>query len=304
MSSTAAAQGRDAASGSAKRIRPSSGKKETFKALFLVVVPVAAFFWGRGWYDESYYTAEEGLGYWLGLVGGVLMLLAYIYSARKHVPGFRHISSLGRWLRIHIAFGIIGPFLIVPHTTFHFSSRNGTIAFIAMALVFLSGVIGRYLYSKVHLSLDGKKTELRELTQSLGLSDKENRSVLASIEPVRVRLAEYEKIAMKREIGLYAASRALVSTRIGGYALYWGMTSRLRQYLLPYAQQQQWTSTDLHIAERQLRQMLKTYIQALMTVSAFQAYDQLFVLWRMVHVPLLYLLFISGVLHVIYVHMY
>jgi hypothetical protein len=280
------------------------GTSETIKALLLAGLPLLIFLWGRHWYDESYYKAEEGVGYWLGLSGGVLMLLAYGYSLRKHIPGFRQISSLGKWLRIHIVFGIVGPFLILPHTTFRFESLNGTIAFISMSAVFLSGVVGRYLYSKVHFGLTGKKAELRELTQHLGLYDKDRLSVLAAIEPVRERLVHYERIVMSQQYGFIPALRTLVTTRVGGYTLYWALSRELRRYLMPLAQQQRWNAADLDAAERQTRALLKSFLEAMIEVSKFKAYDQLFVLWRMVHVPLLFLLLISGVLHVIAVHMY
>lgn len=285
-------------------VRRLGGRKELFKAALLVLLPTAIFFVGREWYDETYYNAEDGLGYWLGLVGGVVMLLAYVYSMRKHIPGMRNMGALGPWLRIHIAFGILGPFLILPHTTFKFESLNGTIAFFSMAIVFLSGVVGRYLYSKVHFGLDGRKAELRELTQMYGLHDKERLSVLAAIEPLRARLIQYERIVMAQEYGLIPALRALVMTRLGGHTVHWGLSRKVREYLIPVAQQQGWDRSDLAIAERQTREMLRAYMMALMDVSKFKAYDQLFVLWRMVHVPLLFLLFISGVLHVLAVHMY
>lgn len=280
------------------------GHLETLKAMSLVVIPTVGFFLGRQWYDESYYRAEDGIGYWMGLIGGVIMLLAYIYSMRKHIPGMQRLSTLGRWLRIHIAFGIVGPVLIIPHTTFKFESLNGTIAFFSMVIVYLSGVIGRYLYSKVHFGLDGRKAELRELTEMFGLNDKERLSVLSAIEPIRARLIQYERIVMAQEYGLIPALRALFVTRLGGYTVYWGLSSKMRQYLMPYAEREHWDASQMATAVKYTRKMLRTYMTALMNVSTFKAYDQLFVLWRMVHVPLLFLLFISGVLHVLAVHMY
>lgn len=304
MNSVAAAQASPSSQAGTSKSQRLGGRIEIVKASLLVALPTAAFFVGQEWYDESYYRAEDGLGYWLGLVGGVIMLLAYIYSMRKHIPGMRHIGALGRWLRIHIVFGIVGPFLILPHTTFKFESLNGTIAFFSMAIVFLSGVIGRYLYSKVHFGLDGRKAELRELTEILGLYDKERISVLSAVEPIRERLVQYERIVLGQEYGLIPALRALMITQLGGYTLYFSLSRKLRQYLLPFAERENWNATQMKMAEKHTRKMLRTYMKALMEVSKFKAYDQLFVLWRMVHVPLLFLLFISGVLHVLAVHMY
>lgn len=304
MASTTAVNSAPGAAAAKPRARTLGGRGETFKAIALVVVPVVGFFIGMAWYDESYYKAEEGLGYWLGLVGGVLMLLGYLYSLRKHIPALQRLQKLSSWLKIHIAFGIVGPFLIIPHTTFKFESTNGTLAFIAMSLVFLSGVVGRYFYSKIHFDYSGKKATVRELTDAIGLYDKEQKSVLSAIAPVRDRLAEYEKLAMNQQYGVWPAIRTLWMVRIGGYTLYWSLARNMRSYLAPYAQAQGWSAQDVEVAATQVKQIVKRYIEALIMVAQFKAYDQLFVLWRIVHVPLLFLLFISGVLHVLYTHMY
>lgn len=277
---------------------------ELFKAFALVGAAIALWFLGAQFYDEEYYVAEEGLGYWLGLVGGVLMLLAYIYSMRKHFRFLRFTGILSHWLRIHIWFGIIGPFLIIPHTTFRFESSNGTLAFISMSLVFLSGVVGRYLYSRVHFGLDGRRAHLKEINRMLGLEDGNTQSVLGNIPEVRDRLAKYEKMVMSREYGLFSAFRGMMQTRLGGQAVYMSARRNIRRFLTSVAQQQGWSASDVTNAERQLLRMLKEYLHALRTAARFKAYDQLFMLWRMVHVPLLYLLMISGVIHVLYVHMY
>lgn len=277
---------------------------ELTKAFALVGTAVALWFIGAQFYSEEYYVAEEGLGYWLGLVGGVLMLLAYVYSMRKHFRFLRFTGILSHWLRIHIWFGIIGPFLIIPHTAFRLESENGTIAFVSMSLVFLSGVVGRYLYSRVHFGLDGRRAHLKEINQMLGLDDGNAQSVLGNIPDVRDRLAKYEKQIMSRDYGLFSAFRVMLQTRFGGQAVYRSARRNLRRFLTSVAPQQGWSAADVANAERQLLRMLKDYLFALRTAARFKAYDQLFMLWRMVHVPLLYLLMISGVIHVLYVHMY
>ena len=45
-------------------------------ALAIIVVTITLFVLGNLYWNERYYTPEEGLGYYLGLVGGSMMLLA------------------------------------------------------------------------------------------------------------------------------------------------------------------------------------------------------------------------------------
>src|SRR6185369_11317560 len=59
-------------------------------AVFLVMGALLLFGWQTP--TERYITPQRGLGYALGIVGGSLMLLLFIYSARKH---FRWLAFLG-----------------------------------------------------------------------------------------------------------------------------------------------------------------------------------------------------------------
>jgi hypothetical protein len=159
-------------------IKKLAKKAELFLAFGLIFVMAAIFVIGRIYWDERYYVAEEGLGYWLGLVGGVMMLFALLYGLFKHVPALRAITGMKRWLQVHIFFGVVGPLLVVFHTTvgpllvvfhttFQLGSLNGTIAFFAMVMVYLSGIIGRFLYSKIHYGLGGTKAKLGDVKESL-----------------------------------------------------------------------------------------------------------------------------------------
>ena len=62
-----------------------------------------------------------------------------------------------------MVFGVLGPTLILFHSNFSFGSTNSTVASLAMASVVLSGLIGRYLYARVHNGLYGQKAAVREL---------------------------------------------------------------------------------------------------------------------------------------------
>lgn len=301
VSPQASVAARAAASDSSKRL---GGHGEMAKALLLIFSALGLYFSGDYWYDDSLYKPEEGLGYWLGVVGGVMMLLAYIYSMRKHLRSMRLSGLLSRWLRIHIIFGIVGPYLIIFHTGFQLESQNAKYAFYSMIAVFLSGVVGRYLYSRVHFGLDGKRAGLRELHRMLGLESKEQQSVFAVIPGVKEELARLDAMAMEKNHGVAKAFTNSWAIRLGTISANHRITRRLRKHLMPIAEQQQWNQGDLSIAEKQIRIMLREYFTAVNTVARFRVYDQLFMLWRMVHVPLLFLLFIAGVFHVVYVHMF
>lgn len=117
--------------------------------------------------QEELFTAESGVGYWLGIIGGVLMLLLIIYPIRKHMKSARLLGSVRFWFKTHMLFGVAGPLAILYHANFSTGSLNSSIALLCMLIVASSGFIGRYYYSKIHYGLYGQKASLTELLQSI-----------------------------------------------------------------------------------------------------------------------------------------
>jgi len=52
------------------------------------------------------------------------------------------------------------------------------------------------------------------------------------------------------------------------------------------------------------QQVLKSYLITVARLSRYNAYKKLFGLWRIAHVPVIYLLLFAGLAHVLAVHMY
>ena len=129
-----------------------------------------------GWSsEEEYLTPKSGLGYWLGIYGSTAMLLLLIYSIRKRTKATRWLGPIPLWFRVHMMLGIAGPVLIMFHSNFKLGSLNSNVALFTMLTVAASGIVGRYLYAKIHMGLYGRKAEATEivaeaesLRQSLG----------------------------------------------------------------------------------------------------------------------------------------
>jgi len=98
-----------------------------FTTLFYAV---ACFIIYAGWCFREYelITAEQGTGYYLGIIGVVLMLLLVVYPMRKRIRALAFLGSNKLWFRLHIAFGIVGPVFVLFHTNFDFGSLNSQVA--------------------------------------------------------------------------------------------------------------------------------------------------------------------------------
>lgn len=268
---------------------------ELYLAIGVVFLFIALFLAGRHYWDERYYIPEEGLGYFMGITGGIMMLLAMIYSVFKNAPSLRKKIKLKAWLNIHIFFGIAGPLLIYFHSTFRIGSFNGGIALISMSLVLLSGIIGRYLYSKTHYGLGGQKAKLSELHNLL---NDENNHFHSD------RLNNFTKSVMQHSTTLLNASWELLSYSIHCRWIYYRVSREMLSKLQDIAAEKNFTRKELRKYKRSLKKNLWSYLLLLRKVALFKLYERFFAFWRNAHVPLLYLLFFSGIVHVIAVHMY
>ncbi len=127
------------------------------------------------------------IGHGLGIIGSVLMIILFLYSARKRFRFMMNLGNIRYWLNYHIWMGVTGPLLVIFHTTFKI---HGIIAisFWSMIAVALSGVLGRYVYLQIPRSLSGdelspadiNRTEgalLHQLKEEYGVSDDTIRSI-------------------------------------------------------------------------------------------------------------------------------
>ncbi len=141
--------------------------------------------------QKGYFKAGDDLGYWIGVAGGAMMLLLFSYPLRKR---YRFAHGWGRmklWLWLHVSLGIMGPLLILAHSTFRVGSLNAGVALYSMVIVALSGVVGRFIYARVNRGLYGERTNLHDLEAHAGLQQSEARSRLSFAPAVERRLKAF-----------------------------------------------------------------------------------------------------------------
>jgi hypothetical protein len=99
----------------------------------------------------------------LGIAGSTLMSLTLVYPFRKRIQGKKGIKNP---LSAHIFFGLMGPSLVVLHAGHSLASPIGTLTFMLMLTVVLSGVVGRYLFLRVRRGLKQEKRDLETLKRA------------------------------------------------------------------------------------------------------------------------------------------
>jgi hypothetical protein len=97
-----------------------------------------------------------------GIIGSAMMLFMLAYSLRKRIRIFRRLGRLNHWLDGHIYFGVMGPLLIILHTSFKVQGLVA-VSFWSMIAVALSGVFGRYLYLQIPRNMRGDELSFKEI---------------------------------------------------------------------------------------------------------------------------------------------
>jgi hypothetical protein len=286
--------------------RENSGKKFTLASLvslyrprmssigtplFYLLIMLLLY---SGWQNSSErpLTAESGLGYALGIVGGVLMLLLLLYPLRKHSRSFRRLGPVKYWFRTHMLFGILGPLCIIFHCGFQLGSLNSNIALFSMLTVACSGFFGRYFYVRIHHGLYGHKATLEELQQH---SEYLKRSMMKlEISPRIVNsIDRYKEKAAPVHRGLFGSLIALIAMGLRTWLVFF--------YIKLSALKSRVTGKD---HKKKTVRLIGAYLASMRKVAEFDFYQKLFAAWHVLHFPLFLMMVGAGVVHVIAVHMY
>lgn len=236
------------------------------------------------------FTPHHGFGYVLGLVGASAMAVLLLYPLPKRVRRLRNWIPMKYWFAMHMVCGIAGPLLVVFHSAFRMRSLNATVAMSSMILVAVSGIVGRFIYRRIHQGMDGARATLKERVETLARELSQVEAAGQALSPLRLEIDRFAALASLRPptwraqvlqfVGL-GVSRMLASRRIARAVA--GLSCR--------------ESDSLEHSSRHA-------LIAMQRAAQFAGYERLLSLWRIVHVPLVFMLVITAVVHVVAVHAY
>ena len=256
--------------------------KMTSITWYLGIALIMAAGWAER--DRQYLVAESGLGYWFGILGGSLMLLMLLYPLRKRFQRWSMIGSVKAWFRIHMILGVAGPLMIIFHSGFKLGSFNSSVALFCMLLVAGSGLIGRYLYQRIHHGLYGSKVRFEELYHddeltSLLLSEAGgiDFELVDELEDIKEKLTP-RHTGINRSIRFYRKMRSRIDR----------LSRRVRRSNLGEAEKK--------AARRRLHDLRQICVLGINEI--------LFSFWHLLHLPLFVVMVLSGLIHVAVVHLY
>lgn len=261
---------------------------------------------GVGWLlrNRSLVNPEEGLGYWLGIVGGSMMLLLLLYPLRKRLATLSFLGSTKSWFRAHMILGLLGPLLVLYHSNFHIGSFNSQVALYCMLLVAGSGVVGRHIYAHVHRGLYGHKTSLDELRSDLKNS-LEASSGLATLLPGLAARMDAESVEVQGDqLTQSLDASASLKWKIRRYTLWFSLWRTANQELKIRAAESPTIKKDLPRLKKSTSIYIRKFVRMMSNVAQFTLYEKLLSVWHVLHMPFFFMMIISALLHVLAVHMY
>lgn len=245
--------------------------------------------------NGQYYKPGVGLGYNLGLVGGLMMLTLLMYSLRKHLKFMQGLGKLKYWFRLHMILGVLGPVFILFHTTFRLGSLNASIAFYCMVIVACSGLIGKFAYTRIHRGLYGNRNTLKEARGELAGSSGDVKSRLHFFPIIEKKIGYFEYLALQKKRNFFEGVWFFLTFDIRRMVLAW----QCKRYIYKKI-----GSERMHDVAKEASTLVRQYLIQIQTVAQFKKFEQIFSAWHVLHIPLMYMMVATAIFHVIWVHMY
>ncbi|MBU1236832.1 MAG: hypothetical protein KJ634_12560 [Gammaproteobacteria bacterium] len=252
----------------------------------------------------SLYEAGDDLGYNMGLVGGLLMLSLLLYPVRKRARFMNRLGSMQAWFRYHQVAGIVGPLLVLFHSTFRIGSMNGRVALYAMILVAASGLVGRFLYRHIHRGMYGRHLTMRDAEEDLKAGTEDIHNVFAAYPKIHSKLMDFRTYAFAHEPSHWRRMLRFMTLRSRGHRLSLSIHAYMKKALSKAKHENRLTRTQRILAYQLAKQKTDLFVETVCEAAQLSSWERLFSLWHVLHVPFLYLLVISGIVHVVAVHMY
>jgi hypothetical protein len=168
--------------------------------------------------DHSMLKPSGIIGHGIGIAGTLFVIIGVSsYMMRKRYRFLSRIGVLKHWLEFHIFLCTLGPILVLFHTAYKFGGLVA-VSFWSMVAVFLSGIIGRFIYLQIPHTIEGRELSLNEvremktdtaviLKSSYNL-DEETYDLL--VDSIKKKVGVYQRHALLRYIGNYFRNRRTI----------------------------------------------------------------------------------------------
>ena len=264
-------------------------------ATMVLVVTLLMINYGYGYYAtaiekrffEPVHDALKpsgSLGHGFGIAGSLFMLVGvFSYMARKRVRLLLRVGILKHWLEFHIFLCTLGPVLVLFHTAFKFGGIVA-ISFWSMVMVFLSGVIGRFIYIQIPRTIEGREmslTEVRNLKKNVSellsdVIDSESESYQIITESVKRKFSTNEGNLLSLIVRTFFEDRRTIMN--------------VKKVLMQ--------NGISRLQRKKIVKLVKSEISLNRRIDRLQTMQNLFKYWHVAHLPFAIVMLIIMLIHV------
>jgi hypothetical protein len=234
--------------------------------------------------DNKLLKPSGTLGHGFGIVGSLMIIIGVsTYMARKRYRFLSRLGTLKYWLEFHIFLCTLGPLLVLFHTAYKFGGLVA-ISFWSMVAVFLSGIVGRFIYLQIPRTIEGQelsqndiramKTDIAAVLMGSYHLDQENYSLIT--DSIKKKVELYQSNVFMRFIRNYSDDRKTIRR----------VKEVLRKSLIQRNEKR-------HIVE-----LIKADLSLNRKIERLSTMQNLFKYWHVVHSPFALVMLIIMIIHV------
>jgi hypothetical protein len=109
------------------------------------------------WFRPAGYIGQSA-----GLLALAIFLFLWLYPLRKKFRWLAFTGSIAKWLNVHVLSALGLPLLVAIHAAWRFGGLIG-LGFWSMMIVWLSGIVGRYIYARIPRGKAGVELSREEI---------------------------------------------------------------------------------------------------------------------------------------------
>lgn len=248
-------------------------------------------FWGITSIWEIIHKAGHGAGW----CGAALMALSLLIIPRK--KKWFTLGSMKLWYRLHVVFGLTGPLLIVLHAYGKYHGFGG-LGFLCMWVTLLTGIIGHYLCRRLPEEVEIRAAHRFELLDRSA----EIESAVSAFPDRRESLRdELSQTSLLSQLTADSAKIKLPRPELAKNP--WRIISLLCEFALARKKAKElgsrvrkFAASERSIVTTRERELLKL-LSLERDTGMLLVLNELFSIWRKVHIPLSWLMWWIASLH-------
>ncbi len=272
------------------------------RADLLIYAAIALLVLSAKWISaQGWYTSWSRTGYWIGVAGGVSMLLLFAYPLRKRWRLTYNWGAAKHWFVAHMVLGVMGPWLILLHSNFHIGSTNAAVALYSMLIVAASGVIGRFLYVRLNADVRGERASLAGLRKEMAQQHHASDAQLEGMPAVVAALHAFEQGTLDARSGHIWRLFVLPWQR---HRLVQHNQQAAKDAIKAQTQAQGWSNATGLAKYQAAKAQIAQYAESVQRAAQYQTFERLFSLWHVAHVPFVWIMVCCAIFHIVAVHAY